>query len=243
MPADQIQNTKAFESDISYLKNRQRLLIDLIKSKHKDFYVWMVENGIDPTDLKAYFAGIAVALMVMFTTKLTPISSIRGISGNSQVIEVKVQAIQKEELIGKSEEEKGELVMRRYGHVIDKAASRYSLDPNLIFATVMVESGGNTYASRYEPHLNDSSYGLGQIMFSTARWIGFEGSREDLYDPEVNIDLIGRYYFKNKTMFGDDLTVEQLVTSYNAGNPFARPTAGHIQKFQKWFNKASSIRS
>ncbi|MBI2414635.1 transglycosylase SLT domain-containing protein [candidate division WWE3 bacterium] len=230
-------------AELDYLKNRQKLLVELLKAKHKDFYLWMVENNIDPTDLKAYFSAIAIAVVVLFASYITPISNARGINRPEKLapMSIETKIIQVGELMGKSEEEKGELVYKRYGHIIDRVAKKYKLDPKLIFATIMIESGGNTYALRYEPHINDSSYGLGQILFRTARWIGFEGQKEDLYDPEVNIDLIGRYYVKNKAMFGEDLSNEQLVTAYNAGSPFSNPTHGHVQKFQKWFNKAGEF--
>lgn len=236
MPADDTKNI-----DIEYLKNRKKLLLELIKSKHTEFYAWMIENGVDPTDLKSYAVAIASALVIALASNNTPNTSLTTQKVTRAELIPQVRILEKEELLNKTELERGELVLERYGHIIDRVAEKYKLDPKLIFATIMIESGGNTYAIRYEPHINDSSYGLGQILYRTAKWIGFDGKATDLYDPEVNIELIGRYYAKNRAMFGEDLTNKQLVTAYNAGNPFSHPTAGHIQKFEKWFNRSIAM--
>jgi len=79
-----------------------------------------------------------------------------------------------------------------YEDIINRVAQRYGVDPRLIYATIMTESAGNPNISRYEPHLRESSWGLGQILESTARSLGFRGTIEDLKNPEINIDVTAR---------------------------------------------------
>ena len=104
----------------------------------------------------------------------------------------------------------------------------------------MVESGGDAKAIRYEPSINDASYGLGQILYSTATSIGFGGSPQQLYEPGVNIDLVARYHKRNLEVYGE-LNLGQLATAYNAGTPHNIPTYGYVNKFTNWFNVLSEL--
>ena len=104
----------------------------------------------------------------------------------------------------------------------------------------MIESGGNPRAVRYEPRLNDASYGLGQLLYSTARGLGYAGTPAGLYDPETNIDLIARYHRRNLDHYGH-LTAEELTTAYNTGSPYKKPWSGHLAKFNKWYNRVESL--
>jgi len=212
------------------LKNKKKTLIEKFKSDHPEIYAWLVENHIDLQNLGKYSANIATALAITFSAN----TSVNTIAPKPLTPYVKV--IEKEELYGLNEEEKGKLVWERYGHIIKRVAEKYDLDPGVIFATIMVESGGNTYAIRHEPQINDSSYGLGQILYGTAVLIEYEGTPQQLFDPETNIELIGRYHRRNLDVYGN-LSPQQLTTAYNTGNPYSYALPGHIDKFNKWFNK------
>jgi soluble lytic murein transglycosylase-like protein len=92
-----------------------------------------------------------------------------------------------------------------YRAEIEAAASVARLDPDLVEALVMIESSGRADAFRHEPAYLDkyirgkaewarwqprrvaSSYGLCQLMFPTARGIGFSGEPEELFVPKVNL--------------------------------------------------------
>lgn len=126
----------------------------------------------------------------------------------------------------------------KYREEIARTASKYDLDPQLIYATIMTESQGNRYAYRYEPALGEASYCLGQILESTARSLGFNGNAHELYDPEVCIDLIGRYHRKMIEDYGE-LTPLQLARAYNSGSPWKRPVWGHINRFTSWYYEES----
>lgn len=123
-----------------------------------------------------------------------------------------------------------------YKDLIEKTAKKYGVDPQVIYATIMTESEGNKYAFRYEPHIKDASLGVGQVLISTARSLGFEGNPKDLYKPEVGIELIGKYLKKLIETYGE-LTPLQLATAYNSGSPWKTPTWGHLDRFQMWLEE------
>lgn len=93
-----------------------------------------------------------------------------------------------------------------YTREIAEAAVRHTLDRDLLEAQVMAESAGRAEAFRFEegfyekylagkpewkewvPRRISSSYGLMQIMFSTARQHGFSGEPEMLFVPFINLE-------------------------------------------------------
>jgi soluble lytic murein transglycosylase-like protein len=84
---------------------------------------------------------------------------------------------------------------------------KYAIKKLLLKAVAEVESGFNQTAYRYEPgfwkkYLEgkpewkdrdpsevSASYGLFQLMYTTATMLGFSGKGEDLYNPVINIEL------------------------------------------------------
>lgn len=117
-----------------------------------------------------------------------------------------------------------------YGEIIAKVAKKYNLDPQVIYAVIMTESEGNIYAFRYEPHIKDASFGLGQLLLSTARSMGFNGAPKELYQPEISIDLAGKYIRYLVDTFGK-LTPAQIAKAYNSGSPWKRSVWGHLDRF------------
>jgi hypothetical protein len=231
---------KQIQDQTAKLKEREEELINELKTKHHDFYLWMVKNHVNPHNLSRYGASVATALTLVmkpgdFSIKYVPDPP------KPQNLAPIVQVIEVDELKGLSEDEKLKLVKERYGHIVKRVAEKYSLDPKLLYATIMLESGGNTYAIRHEPQINDASYGLGQILYGTARGLGFEGEPNDLFDPEVNIELIGKYHRRNADVYGSELTPQQLTIAYNSGSPYNTPYPGHMSKFDKWFEKVGNL--
>lgn len=121
--------------------------------------------------------------------------------------------------------------------VKDKSA-KHNIDWRLVDAIVQIESNYDMYAARFEiksAHcvipdkfakinlttiateevLQKFSWGLCQIMGSTARWLGFQGPIPFLCDPDINLTLACRYLAKLKEDHG---VLEHIVASYNAGN-------------------------
>jgi soluble lytic murein transglycosylase-like protein len=93
---------------------------------------------------------------------------------------------------------------------IEQLAKSYLLDPLLVKAIIIQESGGNPYALRYEPdydYLFDNSlyshllgvtlnteiitqkcsWGLSQMMGGVLRELGFKGHMGEQFVPETNI--------------------------------------------------------
>jgi len=100
-----------------------------------------------------------------------------------------------------------------YPDVISTAGERHGVDWALIAAIIHVESG-------FSPGVvsKKGAVGLMQIMPDTADWIGARlgerVSREDLFDPQVNIHL-GTYYLRYLL---DRFASEQAaLAAYNGG--------------------------
>lgn len=140
----------------------------------------------------------------------------------------------------KKTEEKDRRSWTKFEHkdIIEKVSKQYSLDPQMIYATIMTESEGYEYAFRYEPHIKDASLCMGQVLIGTARGLGFNGDPKEMYKPDVCIDLIGKYYRKVIDTYGE-LTPIQLVAAYNTGSPWKRAVPGHISRFNMWYNEES----
>lgn len=120
---------------------------------------------------------------------------------------------------------------------IDRAASRYAINPIWIKSIIMQESRWKQYALRYEPEYpylvkpeelahkygiteatetqsQKMSWGLGQIMGALAREQGHIGPMGELFEPSVNIDHVAMRlsYLKKHSETEDD-----VFASYNGG--------------------------
>lgn len=210
-------------------------LLDKLKLKNPRLYDWFVSRSIDLENLGKYTSGMALAIGLA-VAQPTPNLTLETVAPQTQSGPV----IQASELKGKNDLERANLVWSRYGHLIRQSAEDYDLDPNLIFATIMVESGGNTYAIRQEPRIHDASYGLGQLLYGTARGLGYRGRPDGLFDPTVNIDLIARYHKHNFDHY-QDLGPKELTIAYNTGSPYKRAYPGHLTKFDKWYNSLANL--
>lgn len=219
-------------------------LLSTLKTKNRAVYDWFVNRNIDLHNLHKYTSGLAMAIALAVGNQISPVQSAdlpnRSKLAQAPNIMASVSIITPAELRGKSDIERANLVWARYGYLIRHSAKEYDLDPNLIFATIMVESSGNTYAIRHEPRINDASYGLGQILYGTARGIGYRGKPEGLFDPATNIDLIARYHKRNFDRYLE-LNPIELTTAYNTGTPFKRPHPGHLARFEKWYNSLANL--
>lgn len=125
--------------------------------------------------------------------------------------------------------------------MIETFAAAHKLPVALVKAVVRVESGGNPWASRYEPaffrnhvenaqiksvspcstdtekRLRATSFGLMQVMGQTARELGFEGPfLTALCDPATGLEYGCRYLAKQVERYRDR-GLDWAVAAYNAG--------------------------
>lgn len=109
------------------------------------------------------------------------------------------------------------LVDTAYQRFIEAASWLYDVPAAWIQAVIDTESSGNPRAYRYEPAIKDASYGLMQLLYSTAKGLGYEGTPDGLYDPETNINLGTRLLRQLRDRYGDDFA--RVYSAYNSGRP------------------------
>ena len=102
-----------------------------------------------------------------------------------------------------------------YDALIVTTAARHGVPAALVKALIAAESGFRPDATRYEAQQADASLGLMQILFNTARWLGFTGAPGDLYDPATGIEWGTRYLARQWTRYGGVLA--DAVAAYNSG--------------------------
>lgn len=123
---------------------------------------------------------------------------------------------------------------KRFHPIIAKAAAKYRVDPALVKAIIMAESG-------FQPNATSKkgAMGLMQLMPRTAKAMGVM----DTFDPRVNIEA-GVKYFKSllKRYDGD---VKLALAAYNAGSrevkkysgiPPFRATHRYIKKVYRYYH-------
>jgi soluble lytic murein transglycosylase-like protein len=117
--------------------------------------------------------------------------------------------------------------------IVIQTASRHQIDPALVKAIIMAESGFNTWAISKR-----GAKGLMQLMPATAQALGVE----DIFNPKQNISGGVRYFKKLVTQFNGD--VELALAAYNAGSrnvrhyqgiPPFKATQYYIKKVFKYY--------
>ncbi len=122
---------------------------------------------------------------------------------------------------------------RRFHPIILQEANRYEVDPCLVKAIIMAESGYNPKAISKR-----GAKGLMQLMPSTAEALGVE----DIFNPEQNISGGVRYFKQLVNKFDGDVTL--ALAAYNAGSqkvqhyqgiPPFKSTQYYIEKVFKYY--------
>ena len=108
--------------------------------------------------------------------------------------------------------------LEKFRDEIKTAALKYNLDPLLVSALIQFESAGDQFATRYEKHLDDSSYGLMQILCSTAEDLLKTDIRDcsNLFDVSLNIELGSRYLRKQIDRYDGNILFG--IIAYNTGS-------------------------
>jgi soluble lytic murein transglycosylase-like protein len=109
-----------------------------------------------------------------------------------------------------------------YSHMIDGAALANRLEPALVTAVILAESGGDPQAVSKR-----GARGLMQLMPATARRYGVS----DAFDPEQNIRAGSRYLHDLAERYQNDL--ELMLAAYNAGPEAVDRQGGRIPPFRE----------
>ncbi|MCJ7774051.1 MAG: lytic transglycosylase domain-containing protein [Desulfobacterales bacterium] len=104
---------------------------------------------------------------------------------------------------------------RLFDPIIFQAANRHDVEPALVKAIIMAESGYNSKAIS-----NKGARGLMQLMPATAEMLGVE----DYYHPEDNINAGVKYFKQLLDQF--DGNVKLALAAYNAGSGSVREYKG-----------------
>lgn len=127
----------------------------------------------------------------------------------------------------------GKTKNKLFNPIIMEVAGRHEMDPALIKAIIMAESGHNPKAVSKR-----GAKGLMQLMPVTAKSLGVE----DVFDPENNIKAGVVYFKKLLNQFNGD--VKLALAAYNAGSkkvrkykgiPPFRATRIYIRKVFKYY--------
>ena len=108
----------------------------------------------------------------------------------------------------------------RYDSIIEKAATAASVEPNLLRAVIVVESGFNSRAVSKR-----GAMGLMQLMPATATRFGVSNP----YDPRENVHGGARYLKFLIDRFGQN--VRLALAAYNAGEEAVDRNGGQIPPF------------
>jgi soluble lytic murein transglycosylase-like protein len=112
--------------------------------------------------------------------------------------------------------------VRRFGPEIERAAEAAGLDPRLVLAVVMEESGGDPSARS-----RTGAHGLMQLMPGTARDLGVR----DRLDPEANLTGGARYLADQLEHF--DGRLDLALAAYNAGPGNVERAGGQVPGFRE----------
>ena len=110
----------------------------------------------------------------------------------------------------------------RYDSIIEKAALSASVEPNLLRAVIVVESGFNSRAVSKR-----GAIGLMQLMPATASRFGVSNP----FDPRENVHAGARYLKFLIDRFGQDIRL--ALAAYNAGEDAVDRNGGQIPPFSE----------
>jgi soluble lytic murein transglycosylase-like protein len=110
----------------------------------------------------------------------------------------------------------------QYDAIIEKAAISASVEPNLLRAVIVVESGFNSHAVSKR-----GAVGLMQLMPATATRFGVTNP----YDPRENVHAGAQYLKFLIDRFGQDIRL--ALAAYNAGEQAVDRNGGQIPPFSE----------
>jgi len=110
--------------------------------------------------------------------------------------------------------------------------AQYNLPPHLLNSLCYVESHHNIHAIHLEDGPEDS-LGICQLHLSTARMMGFKGTKTQLMDPKTNIEYAGKYLSHQIARYHGD-TIKAVI-SYNRGSTKGLTTTKYqLKVYREW---------
>ena len=102
----------------------------------------------------------------------------------------------------------------KYSEYVEKYSKEYDIDPYMVYAIIKAESNFNENAKSAS-----NAVGLMQIMeataIETANKMDLDVTEEDLFDPELNINIGLKYFSKLLNKYNDNYYL--AIIAYNAG--------------------------
>jgi soluble lytic murein transglycosylase-like protein len=181
--------------------------------------------------------GVLVIIFILFFAPFADQKNHEKVSGNLTTILKSPRPLKNDTLGEKTPLVTAGLSSKKnetlFHSLIQDAANKYKVEPALIKAIIMAESGYNPTAISKK-----GAVGLMQLMPATASSLGVE----DLFNPAHNINGGVKYFKKLLIRFNGDLTL--ALAAYNAGTtnvkkyqgvPPYRATLLYIEKVLKYY--------
>lgn len=111
-------------------------------------------------------------------------------------------------------------------YYIAQAARAFKLNPALLMALCTQESRCNPKAyNKFDSIMDEAgvrhknpSYGLFQIKRGTAKGLGYEGTPQELFNPEINATIAAELLRGNIDRYQSTI---KAISAHNAGRPIA----------------------
>ena len=113
--------------------------------------------------------------------------------------------------------------------IIREMSQKYNIEPAWIMATIKAESNWDVNASRFEAHKVDASWGLMQLLLSTARSVlqNSNLTTTQLIQPRINIEAGTKFLSQLWSRFGN---MRDAIAAYNAGSPRLGKDGKYVNK-------------
>jgi soluble lytic murein transglycosylase-like protein len=107
----------------------------------------------------------------------------------------------------------------------------FNLPPGLLSSICYVETRHNVNAIHYQDGGEDS-IGVCQLHYTTAQWLGYEGTEEGLLDPATNIYWAGAYLAYQQCRYH---SIQRAVIAYNYGHAKGLTTTEYqVKVYRQW---------
>ena len=135
--------------------------------------------------------------------------------------------------------------MTAYDGLFADAAAVYGVPQDLLEALARTESGLRSGIRTWEAKAGEYSYGLFQILESTARGLGFDGDAGELLDPALNTALAGQLARQLIDRLGSGFNLASFYSLYNSGRAelwnTSNQVAAHVKNFLENFGDVVGV--